>query len=671
MTATAPTSTTKICYDSSGHRLKLGSQIGRGGEGSVYAISGRPESVAKIFHNPLPDEQARKLGAMVPLSTDRLRSVAAWPSDVLRSSKSGPVIGITMPNVGDRQPIHQLYGAKSRLQQFPESDWRFLIKAAENTAITFHTVHTHGHVIGDVNEQNLLVASNATVVLIDVDSFQISTGIQTYFCDVGVPTFTPPELQGKALRGLTRTSNHDRFGLAVMIFLLLCMGRHPFAGRYLDSGEMPIEQAIQDFRYAYSKSAESHRMAPPPGTLPVQNLPTEIQELFESSFRKSGVARDGRPSAKEWIEALRKMNAATVRCTNVKSHYFIRPPSLTCPWCSLKNRNGVDYFPPPPPVQPPPPPPPPVFDLAEAWKNIEAVKRPDSVHGIPGSTTTKPQPHPEALEASDRWRIRQTEERKNALKWFGIGLVLAFPTYALYEWGGITLLCIIGYLAYITVRKVKYDDDDSEALRTIYQNKLKSAENAYARITGQWNSLARSEPFQEMLEELKRQKEEYQKIPKLKKDRYEKLKSRIRVDQYGQYLRQNKLTPGMIRGIGDSRIATLRSHGIESAYDISDEAIRGINGFGDTLVNSLLEWRKQVERRFPSVPTRPFTPAERESVEREFRTREQNIKEKLIDGPQRLEKVRNEIETSRTNVKPKLVEAKRDLAQARANFEAF
>lgn len=58
--------------------------------------------------------------------------------------------------------------------------------------------------------------------------FSHASGV--FHCDVGVPLWTPPELQGRDFRGLTRTKNHDRFGLAVLMFQLLFMGRHPFAG---------------------------------------------------------------------------------------------------------------------------------------------------------------------------------------------------------------------------------------------------------------------------------------------------------------------------------------------------------------------------------------------------------------------------------------------------------
>jgi DNA-binding helix-hairpin-helix protein with protein kinase domain len=68
----------------------------------------------------------------------------------------------------------------------------------------------------------------ATAALIDCDSFQITDGAHVFRCPVEVPEFTPPELQGSAFDSQTRTAQHDAFGLAVLIFYLLFLGRHPF-----------------------------------------------------------------------------------------------------------------------------------------------------------------------------------------------------------------------------------------------------------------------------------------------------------------------------------------------------------------------------------------------------------------------------------------------------------
>ena len=92
-----------------------------------------------------------------------------------------------------------------------------------NVARSIASVHATGCVIGDINSQGVLVSDAATVSLIDSDSFQVAEALRTFLCEVGVPEFTPPELQGKNFDHVKRTSNHDAFGLAVLIFQLLFM----------------------------------------------------------------------------------------------------------------------------------------------------------------------------------------------------------------------------------------------------------------------------------------------------------------------------------------------------------------------------------------------------------------------------------------------------------------
>lgn len=235
----------KVIYDSRGQRLPLGSSLGKGGEGSVFDVCDNRGLVAKVYHKPVSREGVVKLTNMVRLRTDRLLSLAAWPVDLVYE-KPGVVIGLLMPKATGKA-IHTLYGPKSRLAEFPTADWRFLIHTAGNIARAFGVIHEHGHVIGDVNHGNLLVSDRATVRLIDCDSFQIKADGNHFLCEVGIETHTPPELQGKRFRDFTRTANHDHFGLAVLIFQLLFMGRHPFSGTHLGAGEMPISKRLPNF----------------------------------------------------------------------------------------------------------------------------------------------------------------------------------------------------------------------------------------------------------------------------------------------------------------------------------------------------------------------------------------------------------------------------------------
>ena len=64
----------------------------------------------------------------------------------------------------------------------PDADWRFLIRAAANVARAFGAVHRTEFVIGDVNQGGVLAGHDATVTLIDCDSFQMEVGGRRFLC---------------------------------------------------------------------------------------------------------------------------------------------------------------------------------------------------------------------------------------------------------------------------------------------------------------------------------------------------------------------------------------------------------------------------------------------------------------------------------------------------------
>src|SRR5258708_11324548 len=263
--------------------LKLGAELGRGYEGVVYEVSDRPDTVVKLYLKATDAEKSDKVCALVSLGTDKLRSLTAWPVEAV-SDSSGNICGFTMPRISGHKDIHNLYNPRSRKMEFQSADWRFLIRASTNVARSFAVVHGTGVVIGDVNERSVMVSKDAVIRLVDCDSFQIVVAGRRFPCNVGVPTFTPPELQNQRdFKSIFRTANHDNFGLALLIFQLLFMGKHPFAVRFLGRGEMPLEKAIAEFRFGYGSQGKALQMEPPPGAPALATVPLPIVNLFEKA----------------------------------------------------------------------------------------------------------------------------------------------------------------------------------------------------------------------------------------------------------------------------------------------------------------------------------------------------------------------------------------------------
>lgn len=329
----------KQFFDHQGTLVQLGDLIGKGGEGRVYNIVGCPDSVAKIYKHPVQVEKAAKLQLMVQLTAPDITQFAAWPQAIVYDRVGSGAIawGVISRRIEQARPIHELYSSVDRRHHFPKADWQFLIRTARNCAHAFAILHSHGIIVGDVNQSNIWASLSAEVRFIDCDSFQVSFNGKVHLGPVGSPHFTPPELQLVDLQSVPRTPNHDAFGLAVLIFHLLFLGRHPFSG-YIGAGDMPIEQAIREYRFAYGPNARQSQMEPPPETIGLQHLSKSVGQLFERAFSSKT-----RPAAQEWLKGLEEFESQLCKCSYDSAHLFHAQLS-SCPWCAIRHVTGKEYF---------------------------------------------------------------------------------------------------------------------------------------------------------------------------------------------------------------------------------------------------------------------------------------------------------------------------------------
>lgn len=283
---------------------------------------------------------------MASIDATSLLEVTAWPIDAVFEKRSKRLVGYIMPYTDGRESIHNLYTPSSRVKHFPRANWKFLLFVAINVARAFATVHKAGHLIGDVNHSNILVGRDSKVVLIDTDSFQVRSPKKTFLCDVGVKDYLPPELFGRNLKQVIRSQNHDNFSLAIILFQILFLGRHPFMGRMTTSEDVSLEAAVERLLYAYGKNARSNNVQPPPPHMALQasDLPLYVSDLFERAFSKK-CQTSGRPSASEWASALDRLRREVVTCSSNANHHHAK--GTACPFCRLdkervkKNRSPI------------------------------------------------------------------------------------------------------------------------------------------------------------------------------------------------------------------------------------------------------------------------------------------------------------------------------------------
>jgi DNA-binding helix-hairpin-helix protein with protein kinase domain len=655
-----------------GETIRLGPKVGAGGEGAVYEVEGRGEVVAKIYHETPPRERAEKLLALARLGNARLLKLAAWPVDVLRVEASGQTAGFLMPRVGQAEEVHALHSPKSRLQKFPDASWAFLIHAAANIARAVAAIHEHGFVIGDVNPKNIFVTRQATVCLLDCDSFQVTSEGKTYRSEGGFPEYTPPELQGVPLRDVDRTLAHDCFGLAVVIFQLLFLGRHPFSGRFAGAGEMPLEQAVKESRFAYGAGAAARQMQPPPGTLAFDALPPPIADLFTRAFLSAHQPAN-RPAPREWIEALEAMAKSLTRCALHSGHHYLQSLAA-CPWCEIESRAGVRLFnflmpggghqrgg----------------FRLADIWREIEAVPEPMALALTPYSDVVA------AVTPSKEAAARAREREINfigSLVFAGLAgfLIPLLTDHPLAQWLAVTVGIVaaratqsgVADFRKVTRRISQRPDTSHDALPEKLRRTEQDARAAAQLLLLRWEKEASDGRFRSKLAALRAQKEAYEELSALRTCKLKELESAARESQLRDFLDGFSLDDAEIRGVGPTTKATLRTYGIKTAANVTAQKLEPVYRVGESRAAALMEWRRELEQRFVFDRSNAVTTQARLAVEKEIDETRAALERELSSGAFYLRRVKQEIEDARPKLEPAVTEARRTLAQAEKDLDA-
>jgi DNA-binding helix-hairpin-helix protein with protein kinase domain len=584
---------------------------------------------------------------MAQAKTDGLISVAAWPLSPLYSRNT--VVGLVMPRASEHKPIHELYTPKSRLREFPNANWRFLIHTASNVARAFAAVHSHGHVIGDVNHGNLLASGKALTFFIDCDSFQIAINGTTYRCEVGVSTYTPPELQGKTFSSILRTVNHDNFGLAVLIFHLLFMGRHPFAGRFSGRGDMPIERAIVEGRFAFGKDAPGRQMTPPPNSITLQHVSPDLAALFESAFSPAAANGSKRPDSQQWIRSLESFSGAVKQCSKNSVHHFYNQLK-SCPWCEIE-QNGALLF---------------LqftfvggesrFDVSRWWSQVLAVPAPGPLPPLPAVHAGSGSPTAEAKQKGIVRRLSLGAITVLAIVIL-VGLFAASAPGAFF-WAGMVIWAAITLGTKLN------------RARERYRAAWNLADAQYRSLLAKWETEASDSAFTAELRRLESLRRDYGELPNIRRQRLQQLEKDRFHAQLKRFLERYRLEDAKIPGIGAGRTAMLDSYGIDTADDIDWQSVQQVPGIGSTFASRLVDWRLSLERKFVYDATKGIDPRDIAQLDAEIAKRRIELEKGLQAGLASLRGTAAKVTASRKQLRSNLELALHRLQQTQSDYNA-
>lgn len=343
----------------SGNTYRLARQMAQGGEGCVYHIDGDDTIVAKIYLSDSKPErlamQEKKLSAMVadksfnPFCNGQLRF--AWPMDLLYDR--GTFVGFTMPYARNTYEFHEIIWPDRR-KQFAAYDYHHSIAVAFNLAQAVQYVHDCGYVIGDMNIKNFRFDNECHVIVLDVDSFDVTDKLSGahYKCCVGIPDYLAPELQ--AVRDLSQSrakfsKESDYFSLAILIFQFLMEATHPFNAPRITtadgySSSATTNSMMEDIVNGSCPYVRSDTGKQIPAYAPeFRMLPNSLQELFRRTFgydQTSAMSSiSGRATAQEFSRALYAFYSRTDKqvCPKNSTHVYLSRLSH-CPFCKTPSK---------------------------------------------------------------------------------------------------------------------------------------------------------------------------------------------------------------------------------------------------------------------------------------------------------------------------------------------
>ena len=237
--ATSPPDRSRTVCDPTGAALTLRKSdvLAHGGEGVIYRFARNPAVLIKVCKDDTLRDGRKlaafrdRLDAMLALEECRNASFLAWPlMPVFDRNKNA--IGFAMRKSSGRT-LRALYAPCQVRRFFPSWDRLNVTRVALNLVEAVRMLARHRVLVNDFNPDNFLVDRFGRISLIDCDSFQIpgaGDDQNAFLTRTFTPEYTAPELLfHPELFNRERTPEQVRFSLAVVVYMILMSGLHPYA----------------------------------------------------------------------------------------------------------------------------------------------------------------------------------------------------------------------------------------------------------------------------------------------------------------------------------------------------------------------------------------------------------------------------------------------------------
>ena len=310
-----------------GIRYRLGRELGRGGQGAVFAVEGDRLAVKLLRGGPCQRERLRDQLAMVArLPLEGL--AVAQPIDQLRPPHIGYVMGLLTGMTPLRSLLQPPKGVDSVTQWYVDGGGLGRrLRLLAHIAQAISALHGRALVYTDLSPNNIFVsesASDCEVRLIDIDNLHAVTA-------TGRSVYTPRYGAPEVVRGTGLPSTlGDAHAFAVLAFETLALA-HPLLGDEVRDGEPELEDVALTGELPWIDAPEDGSNRSSDGIPRELVLSPVLRRDFQAAFGRGLSNPEERPGMATWCEHLHVAADRTVTCPACQGSYFVNRDE--CPWC--------------------------------------------------------------------------------------------------------------------------------------------------------------------------------------------------------------------------------------------------------------------------------------------------------------------------------------------------
>ena len=320
---------------SSGANYTIEKEIGRGGQGRGFSITGGKYAFKLIGKKTSSKAQLLKR----KISYLKTRPIEDLPISIPLEQVEGEALGYIMEMATDMIPIESLIKRDSEKGipkwWYETGGLKKRILILKGIAETLAKLHSRGLIYGDFSLSNIFVSKDkkySEIFFIDSDNI-------THESKVGTAVYTP----GYAAPEIIQTDNHqatsgydtytDDFSFAIIAYQLLTLNP-PFIGDYVNDGEPELEEKAYLGEIPWVNHRTDNINATESGIPSSLTISKKMMNAFQQTFENGITQKIYRTSSFKWTEILSGALDAIIECQNkscIQNFFFSK--DLICPFC--------------------------------------------------------------------------------------------------------------------------------------------------------------------------------------------------------------------------------------------------------------------------------------------------------------------------------------------------